>query len=354
MTKKAKIELIIKILLILVFVPVGVVSLAEVKTDQWNQTAGEGTTKGNPFGEEIKFMYKENYDSSKDSKRYGNENDTYSGVKNDFANRIKDEGDDTGFLSREKTFSISGLYNRYARLFYMEQGQENDVEKVAGYEHDIIFNGVDYGGIFEDWVNNRDKRSEDIQEGLFTKETYGTNINNATENYKKELIWKGLTEALREIEGKTEDYIYIQNLNVVKNKKVDFNNFYGINILEDVGTTSSDGGATLYNKSELIKKIKSILREKHYKNKLLNIEINPLAPKATSEAIFGDNSEETVNLANFYLKDQYRNLAYAFSFFDTNLFQKDPNYSQQVLTEYLFSGKGLIEIWGNKNRNSII
>lgn len=50
MSKKAKIELIIKILLILVFVPVGVVSWA------WSETP-----KGNPFVEDS-FSYQLHYE----------------------------------------------------------------------------------------------------------------------------------------------------------------------------------------------------------------------------------------------------------------------------------------------------
>lgn len=354
MTKKAKIELIIKILLILVFVPVGVVSLAAKKEATWSGTyetdKNNTTATGSPFSEKVRFKYKTkgfyvDGDTIKfgwHDQQYGNDNDTYSGVKHDFTNKIPDGGT-AGTDISEPTFSIPGLYRRYARLFYLEDGQENDIEMEKGHEHDVkvahIGEGIYYNDLFVDWTDNINT-IEDLENSPFTE--FNVNVEKPTENYRRKLIWDPLQKIRGEINLENEEISQNDLSNWDKNYSVDFNNFYGINLLEDI-KSSTKNGITYYNALELYTRLGKVLRDNRYKDKLQKIEINPISPTSSE-----DNSEEPVNLASFSNK----NLAYAFSFFDMCKGQ-EPNYSQQVLTESLI-GNGLVKQDEKNLRNSII
>lgn len=375
MTKKAKIELIIKILLILVFVPVGVVSLAAKKEATWSGTyetdKNNTTATGSPFSEEVSFRYKTkgfyvDGDTIKfgwHDQQYGNDNDTYSDVKRDFTNKIPDGGT-AGTDISEPTFSIPGLYRRYARLFYLEDGQENEIGEcytgkfysVNKDEHGMYTDTImqdpypiasesDFNKIFEDPTNNYKKSITYHHWNYLRDKINKYNNGEAVSHDNGDAIAEAGTR------DKFSDGYTYGGVNFSGQIKLPSNilgkmNKKNVNI-EELGCvvvpSSGSGSVDYYSGEQLFNNIGEVLENNSHWNKITKREINPISPTSPE-----DNSEEPVNLASFSNK----NLAYAFSFFDMCK-EQEPNYSQQVLTESLI-GNGLVKQDEKNLRNSII
>ena len=336
MSTKAKIVLIIEILLILLVVPAGISIAATVSRTSTN-ISGSPSRKGTPnnFETDTHFLFNYKYLGSYRLVPYNSNNssDTYTQAIEELLDY------------ESESYSLGTIYNRYARIFKFNNNSSLPANVLTGSKHSAEPSIAYIGGFSYTFVNGLNKVEKQVQGTNYSIYSYNANPNVSLTYDEFQNI---LNDPVTQYDKKNKENT------TLKDKIENYNNFSKILATKEwLSNLSTDEQGHYTGEKYAEENIDGLRTSKSECEKKINAANNyydALYTKLVTDVdTKGENGSERVDLTNISKAGQ-KNSAYMLSFFsiESNLgdmseddLKKDQNIFYKVNEEMYVSKKDL-------------